>query len=654
MFTRSDSSTFSNKWYSLCIRVAAMNSLFSLLLIFLVFEPNLAATSDKQKERKNPRLISLFPQGSHQGSFFDTTVRGEGLEGVQTVWFDCNHLTGQVREVSQFFIQKSRFSKRWEDPGQEILIRIKISPQAAIGVHELRLITDWGISNPLSLVVSSEVNTFEKDDFHGTASTAQSIAVPVNLNGKIANHGEMDFYEFSTSKDEKLQFEVLTTGGVLPGSPINLQSPEIILYRPTGSWFDSQKVTRMEVLDESTFLPLPVEGKVLRPRLKHRFTQSGRYLVSVGNVTNKGGAGHAYQLRISKSVPGNPSKMREWTELKQAHVPDFFHWEERSFARKISTDRHNQLWSRTGQLSKVLPNGKLPLENTDQVSIGQKFEKLQWIMDEEPKSSQEQAIPLSLPTVIEGSINQPGDVDYFTFPVEMEQGLAFEIETTKQMEPGLSLLLEVLDSKGQRVCSNIYRIVENNSAFWNKFLRPKTIFTFQKKGTYFLRLQDLTSRLGGEEFSYRVLVRSQVPHIGKITLGTLDHVNLVPGEVKKITVTIEKEEAFDHLVVLGFENLPSGISALPSLTEKAKTSVRDEGPRGGIQKDQFFPQTQKVTFSLMVEKGVRPSSMPHQVRIVARGVVKGHPGILLPVKDIHLMVIDPNSTSVVSRLELGE
>ena len=56
----------------------------------------------------------------------------------------------------------------------------------------------------------------------------------------------------------------------------------------------------------------------------------------------------------------------------------------------------------------------------------------------------------------------------------------------------------------------------------------------------------------------------------------------------------------------------------------------------------------------MVEKGVRPSSMPHQVRIVARGVVKGRPGILLPVKDIHLMVIDPNSTSVVSRLELGE
>ena len=143
----------------------------------MIFEPNFAATTDKQKERKNPRLISLFPQGSHQGSFFDTTVRGEGLEGVHTVWFDCNHITGQVQKVSQFFIQKSRFSRRWEDPGQEILIRIEISPQAAIGVHELRLIADWGISSPLSLVVSSEVNTFEKDDFHGTASTAQPIAV---------------------------------------------------------------------------------------------------------------------------------------------------------------------------------------------------------------------------------------------------------------------------------------------------------------------------------------------------------------------------------------------------------------------------------------------------------------------------------------------
>ena len=71
----------------------------------------------------------------------------------------------------------------------------------------------------------------------------------------------------------------------------------------------------------------------------------------------------------------------------------------------------------------------------------------------------------------------------------------------------------------EAVCSNIYRNVENNSAYWQKFLQSKTIFAFEEAGDYILRLRDLTSRRGGEGFNYRVLVRPQVPHIGVVELG---------------------------------------------------------------------------------------------------------------------------------------
>ena len=74
------------------------------------------------------------------------------------------------------------------------------------------------------------------------------------------------------------------------------------------------------------------------------------------------------------------------------------------------------------------------------------------------------------------------------------------------MFPELSPWLEVLDASGRTVCSNIYRSVENNSAYWQKFLQSKTIFTFEQGGDYILRLRDLTSRQGGEAFNYRVLV----------------------------------------------------------------------------------------------------------------------------------------------------
>ena len=81
-----------------------------------------------------------------------------------------------------------------------------------------------------------------------------------------------------------------------------------------------------------------------------------------------------------------------------------------------------------------------------------------------------------------------------------------------------------------------------------------------------------------ERYRYRVLVRPQMPHVGEVTAiegdppnpifgdaKKLDHINLVRGETKKLTITASFEEEFTGEVSFEFVGLPTGVQALPAV-----------------------------------------------------------------------------------------
>ena len=83
--------------------------------------------------------------------------------------------------------------------------------------------------------------------------------------------------------------------------------------------------------------------------------------------------------------------------------------------------------------------------------------------------------------------------------------------------------------------------------------------------TFLIQVRDLTSRVGGEEFSYRLVVRPQVPHVGKVVAEKVDRIHLASGESESVGVTVELEEGFEGDVALSIENLPPGVRAAPAL-----------------------------------------------------------------------------------------
>ncbi|MXZ35289.1 MAG: hypothetical protein F4Z21_08605, partial [Acidobacteria bacterium] len=517
-----------------------------LSIIVVLTAGGLWAKDTPENRKRNPKLLSMTPMGGPPGSSLEFRVRGEDLEGIRSVWSDCDGLTAKVKSVKEIKLEKTRFSRTTYAPGQEVFLQVDIAEDASPGAYSLRLLTDWGLSGPVTLVVSDGKVVQEQPEPHQDPESAQLLELPANLNGRIGRNGEVDFYAFEVLESQELQFEVLVAGGILPGSPIHFRDPELILYEPAQGWFQG-KARRLETRVESTIFLLPVEGGILKPRLRHRFGKPGRYLAAVGSLAQKGGPGHNYQLRIAPVGSSVRKGQDRWTRYRAAHDTPLLDWRERGFGREIQSSRRQQLHARGAGSPDANPattrlGGDRKEPGSSRAGPGGQGGSLAGypsLVESEPDEIPESAAAVSLPVILEGRIDAPGDLDHFRFTVEAGQRVAFEIQTVDRMFPELSPWLEVLDASGRTICSNIYRSVENNSAYWQKFLQSKAIYTFEEAGDYILRLRDLTSRQGGKGFTYRVLVRPQVPHIGVVTLAGGDHINLVPGEARPLKLTLE-------------------------------------------------------------------------------------------------------------------
>ena len=552
-----------------------------------------------------PEVVSIYPLGGERGATFNAEIRGNTLDGAYAVWFDGDGLGAQIRQIEA--IQPSPAAKKG-GPRQAALVQVTIDRAARIGLHHLRLVSPRGVSNSLAFRVGSDPVVRETDTPNHKPSLAQRVPIPVAVQGKMSKDGELDYYELEAGQDQELTFEVISGGGF---------DPQLALYEPDGSWFDSHRATRLAFNDE------PVSNFTsTNPRLTYRFRKAGLYLVEVGAFLGNASAESPYQLRIGPAAVSNQTATSDWRE--------------RAFNRELGVSWIEALWSRTlktrtptreqvagkGEASTFEGSVAAPVDrgNTD----------------------------LPAPALMEGRIERPGQVAHFKFTVQAGQRLAFEIETPNAPPPLFNPHLIVLDETGLELFTNVYKRIVRNDTFYQKTLERKTVYTFERAGEFTLQIRDITSRAAGSNFAYRVLIRPQIPHVGELRLleharvaldgaiGKLsDHVNLKVGEAKKLSVTTAQEEGFAGEIAITAEGLPEGVRLLPATEVKPDAGPhRDEG-----QKERYVPKTEKATLILVAAANAPLTRMPQLIRVLAHAVVEGKLGPALLAGEIPLMVV---------------
>ena len=560
--------------------------------------------------RPEPTLLSIFPMGGNPGAEFTAEVRGTALEGAYAVWFDTDVLSADIQRVEP--VNKASKDGKTGQPASKrkyrAMLRLRIQDAAKSGLYWMRLLTPNGLTDAVRFRVNRDPVIEEVGPAHSDPESAQRLdRFQVVVNGRFSRKAEVDFYDFEVSAGDQLRFEAYS------GSPAT--DPLLTLFAPTGSWYNPARLTRLAYNDEPTHYP----GRSNEPRLTYRFEKAGRYLLRVEPFLGGGGPGHVYQLRVTRPTAGEGAGKHRTRHFSEQALPPL--WEERSFTRPLQPDALEVLWSRSTGRPEQEPGGEIAVANAD------------------TGSANSLPVDVLLPAFIEGAVESPGDIDRVRFEAKRGDGVAIEIETPDAGPPDFVPYLRVVDEAGVEVFSNVHSMVHANGGFIMKVLSPKTVFDFRRDGRFTLEVRDLTTQRGHDRFAYRILIRPQVPHVGAVHIDE-DRLNLVAGEIYKLSIVTDQEEGFEGYIALAVEGLPEGVKVIPA-TEVEFLQVRQ--PRLSEGKvERYLAKNRTATLLLVTDSDAPPTRTPSMMQVLATPVRKGEMGRPILAKQMPVMVLESN------------
>jgi hypothetical protein len=543
--------------------------------------------------RVDPKVVSIHPFTGQRGTSFTIQARGNGLSQASSAITGGAPFTVAVESVAQ-----EPPTGRSKTPTDLVKLRVEVAADAKPGRYPIRLVTRDGISNAIPVHIVEFPVISEPDGVHETPETAVQIsALPAVFTGRLTRRGEADFYAFEAAAGETLSFEVISG---LPqiaaaGSAATIANfdPSVSIYSAEGSWFDPTRLKRIAYNDE----PVWVFGQPTDARLAHRFVKAGAYLLRVEAFAGQGGPDYSYQLKIARGAL--PDKVRS----------SGGGWDERSWTRRLDSDRLNQLAKRAGKSS-------------NQKSV-------------ETYRAAPEPIFFKLPGTLEGTLMTPGETHRAKFRVDEPADIAMEVETPASAPPFVNPIVRLLNSSGEEVATNIFTGRGACSGALTKSMQSKTLVPLRDPGDYTLEIRDATADLAGPDFQYRVQVRPQVPHVGQVRID-VDHLNFMPGEAKTLRVTFDREEDYRGAVTILAEELPPGVSAAVG----ADYEPDKDPPLTTGKRERYTPRTERAVVVLTASADATTTAEPHNIRLVVRPLVDGKLGEVLATKSFPVMVTE--------------
>jgi hypothetical protein len=539
------------------------------------------------KSETEPRAFSIYPLGGQPGASYQAQIRGVKLQDAQALWFEQDGIEARIDDAQR----DPEADPNATTPPDLVNVHLVIAHAAKPGSYLFRVVTRQGVSNAISLQVTNERTVAEAENLTGDPEHAPRLdALPIVVNGRIAKKGEVDYYRFDAQAGETLSFEAV--------SGFSAFDPSIAILEQSGSWFDPHRLNRVAFNDEPLYFPdFSTDAKLV-----HRFEHGGSYLVSVAAFEGQGGSNDVYQLRVSTG-PGTPPSLRALPKPG---------WQEHTFTRRLSP----------GWLKQLRERGALPPSSED-------LETFHAVLD-----SVKPLPVMKVPGIVDGVISRTGETQRIAFHVKDAQDLVLELETPDATVPLFNPVVRVLDATGRETVTNVYSQLNNCGGFMMKTIQPKTVVSLRAAGDYSLEIHDATSDVAGTNFAYRVLIRPQIPHLGKVEVEQ-ERINLAPGGAKQISLAIEREEDYSGLVALTVEGLPPGVHAVTgSEAEEDKPPLMNGG-----KVERYFPKKQKSVLLLTAAPDAQVSSMPQMARVVVRPIREGKVSEVVDTELVPLMVV---------------
>jgi hypothetical protein len=466
----------------------------SLLLIALFAGAALAT------DQPAPNVKSASPDFMQRGASTEVTFTGEGLAPDTKILVSGEPgLTANIVEATP----------------TKVRVAITATADAQIGDREIRLVTPGGVSTALNFNLSMFPVIAEKEP-NNKFDVAQPIELPVTVVGSINAAAEVDCFKFSAKKGEELVFDV--------------QASRI------GSKLDSS----LRVFDSAGHeLACSFDGADVDSTIEFKAPADGEFFLQLHDVKYGGGGDFNYRLTAGR-IPYADSIFPMGGQRGQ-QVEVSFSGQNMDGNAKLSL-----------KLDPAVPLGRMdvrastPLGQTNPMPF--EVSDLPEFIEQEPNNAVDKATPVTVPSILNGRINERRDRDVYKFKTEKGQKLVFEVVSGRlgsQLDP----LLTLFNAKGDVLLQN-----EADGRFE---------YTFNDAAEYAIGVQDLHER-SGPGLNYRLAV--QPPASGAPSFSvrfTPDRLAVSRGGRSIIQCEITRDGNYDGDITVAFEGLPKGISAEP-------------------------------------------------------------------------------------------
>lgn len=526
-----------------------------------------------------PRVSSIFPLTVQRGQTVPAVIRGTNLDSAKELYFRDGGVRARVLKVEP---GPDPVLPGAEGPAPQLLrVELTIAKDAKPGPQRFRAVAGQGLSNEITLRVA---------DVPVLNEPMAALEIPSIVTGQIAKSGEVDEYWIEARAGQTVSLKAISGSDTL--------DPVVGIYEASGSWFDAKRMNRLAFNDE----PLSFPGLSRDAVLSYSFVHAGRYCIRVGGFAGQGGPDAVYELRVSEGAAATPALR---PTLRSA-------WEERELTRSMGEDWMKRV-SERGDATPVdaLETYRAVPENAKEIPV------------------------MKLPGIVEGVIGKAGETQVIRINVEKAQDTVIEVETPEATTPIFTPVVRLLEPGGQEMVGNLYTRLNNNNLKMMKAVMAKTTFSLMAPGLYTLQIHEITTDHAGPNFRYRVMVRQQIPHVGKFVVQQ-DKISLERGGTRPVSVRIEREEGFTGMVALQMENLPAGVTSFTGIENPNDRPVQ---PNAG-KTERYQPRVQPASVVVMAAADAVLSQSPVMVRIVARPIRNGRLGEPIASADIPLMVVE--------------
>ncbi len=422
-------------------------------------------------------------------------------------------------------------SQRKEDYPKDYAGKVTIAQDAAPGVRYWRVSTSQGVTPSMQFVVGDLPEVIEKE-IDG-APIPVHVTLPVTINGRIFPREDVDEWTFEAKTGQLISCEVMASRiGSALDSRLEIRSPRGLSLVENVDAFGTDSYLYFLAPENGTYTCRihDINYGGLQHYVYRLSIRPGPVIEAVYPLGGKRGSETALQL----AGFGLPAE-----SLKVA-VPDsgsgLFDWQYRN-----GTDSTRLFRLQAGDAPESLesePNNEVAAEKTIQQA--------------------------SVPSFLNGRIDEPGDFDLWEIAADEGKTLQFEVFAAR-LGTDLDSVLSIQDATGKQLATNddLKGGISDSRLSWK----------IPKGGPFFLKIRDQLASRGGARFAYRVAVTEPDPNDFQLFVDT-DAFTVPRGGEVKVKVTVQRSPGITGEIELAVEGLPESITVENTKIAKGKPNTQ--------------------------------------------------------------------------------